>query len=138
MAVPIPKILPTPKVNIRAVSRIGRELHHLLHGGWVDCPLRSRTARLLLILAVGIPAVALALQVTRVARAARFGSRLVPSAGPSPCYRRRRGLFIHSKADFNLHIPANAAWFAVCVALAMAPGPFRLPPRARLVHPPLC
>jgi O-antigen ligase len=27
------------------------------------------------------------------------------------------GLLVHSFADFNLHIPANAAWFAVCAAL---------------------
>jgi len=31
------------------------------------------------------------------------------------------GLLVHSLADFNLHIPANAAWFAVCAALATAP-----------------
>jgi len=30
------------------------------------------------------------------------------------------GLLVHSLVDFNLHIPANAAWFAVCVALATA------------------
>jgi O-antigen ligase len=28
------------------------------------------------------------------------------------------GLLVHSFADFNLHIPANAAWFAVCAAIA--------------------
>jgi O-antigen ligase len=28
------------------------------------------------------------------------------------------GLLVHSFADFNLRIPANAAWFAVCAALA--------------------
>jgi O-antigen ligase len=28
------------------------------------------------------------------------------------------GLLIHSLSDFNLHIPANAAWFAVCAAVA--------------------
>jgi O-antigen ligase len=27
------------------------------------------------------------------------------------------GLLVHSSVDFNLHIPANAAWFAVCAAL---------------------
>ena len=32
------------------------------------------------------------------------------------------GLLIHSFVDFNLHIPANAAWFAVCVALSTIPG----------------
>ena len=32
------------------------------------------------------------------------------------------GLLVHSYADFNLHIPANAAWFAVCVALAVLRG----------------
>ena len=33
------------------------------------------------------------------------------------------GLLVHSLVDFNLHIPANAVWFAVCVALAAAPRP---------------
>jgi O-antigen ligase len=28
------------------------------------------------------------------------------------------GLLLHSFLDFNLHIPANAAWFAVCAAVA--------------------
>lgn len=28
------------------------------------------------------------------------------------------GLLVHSFSDFNLHIPANALWFAVCAALA--------------------
>ena len=28
------------------------------------------------------------------------------------------GVLVHSFLDFNLHIPANAAWFAVCAALA--------------------
>jgi O-antigen ligase len=28
------------------------------------------------------------------------------------------GLLFHSFADFNLHIPANAAWFVVCAAIA--------------------
>jgi O-antigen ligase len=32
------------------------------------------------------------------------------------------GLLIHSFADFNLHIPANAAWFAVCAAIATVPS----------------
>jgi O-antigen ligase len=32
------------------------------------------------------------------------------------------GLLVHSSVDFNLHIPANAAWFAVCVALATGQG----------------
>ncbi|TAM79854.1 MAG: hypothetical protein EPN47_18890 [Acidobacteria bacterium] len=31
------------------------------------------------------------------------------------------GLLVHSFADFNLHIPANAAWFATCVGLSIAP-----------------
>jgi len=34
------------------------------------------------------------------------------------------GLLVHSLADFNLHIPANAAWFAGCAALATSPGSF--------------
>jgi O-antigen ligase len=32
------------------------------------------------------------------------------------------GLLVHSFIDFNLHIPANAAWFAVCAAIATAGG----------------
>jgi len=28
------------------------------------------------------------------------------------------GLLVHSFVDFNFHVPANAAWFAVCLALA--------------------
>jgi O-antigen ligase len=31
------------------------------------------------------------------------------------------GLLVHSFFDFNLHIPANAAWFAVCAGLAVTP-----------------
>jgi len=31
------------------------------------------------------------------------------------------GLLVHSLVDFNLHMPANAAWFAVCAALASMP-----------------
>jgi O-antigen ligase len=33
------------------------------------------------------------------------------------------GLLLHSFVDFNFHIPANAAWFAVCAALATLPTP---------------
>lgn len=33
------------------------------------------------------------------------------------------GLLIHSLFDFNLHIPANAAWFAVCAAWAAGSSP---------------
>lgn len=32
------------------------------------------------------------------------------------------GLLIHSFADFNLHIPANAAWFAICAGLSIVPA----------------
>jgi O-antigen ligase len=32
------------------------------------------------------------------------------------------GLLVHSFVDFNLHIPANAAWFAICAAIATS-GP---------------
>jgi O-antigen ligase len=31
------------------------------------------------------------------------------------------GLLVHSFFDFNLHIEANAVWFAVCAALATSP-----------------
>jgi O-antigen ligase len=37
------------------------------------------------------------------------------------------GLLVHSLSDFNLHIPANAAWFAVCAAMATLPGISRQP-----------
>jgi O-antigen ligase len=39
------------------------------------------------------------------------------------------GLLVHSFADFNLHIPANAAWFAACVAIATCNVPHLLPQR---------
>jgi O-antigen ligase len=32
------------------------------------------------------------------------------------------GFLVHSFADFNFHIPANAAWFAVCAAIATSGG----------------
>jgi O-antigen ligase len=32
------------------------------------------------------------------------------------------GLLVHSFTDFNLHIPANAAWFSFCTAVACAPS----------------
>lgn len=31
------------------------------------------------------------------------------------------GLLVHSLVDFNLHVPANTAWFAFCAALATLP-----------------
>lgn len=33
------------------------------------------------------------------------------------------GLLVHSYVDFNLRIPANAAWFVLCVAVAVQPRP---------------
>jgi len=43
------------------------------------------------------------------------------------------GLLCHSLVDFNLRIPANAAWFVVCLAVATHPGtwPDRVPRRVR-------
>ncbi len=35
------------------------------------------------------------------------------------------GLLVHSFADFNLHIPANADWFSACAGLAVLAGPFK-------------
>jgi hypothetical protein len=32
------------------------------------------------------------------------------------------GLLVHSFTDLNLHIAPNAAWFAVCAAIATAGG----------------
>jgi O-antigen ligase len=43
------------------------------------------------------------------------------------------GLGIHSLVDFNLRIPANAAWFVVC--LAIVTQPYFSTSRARLVIP---
>jgi hypothetical protein len=31
------------------------------------------------------------------------------------------GLLVHSLVDFNLRVPANAAWFVVCLAIATHP-----------------
>jgi len=36
------------------------------------------------------------------------------------------GLLVHSLVDFNLHVPANAAWFAFCAAIATLPRTRRL------------
>jgi O-antigen ligase len=36
------------------------------------------------------------------------------------------GLLVHSLVDFNLHVPANAAWFAVCAAWATCGPPHSL------------
>jgi O-antigen ligase len=43
------------------------------------------------------------------------------------------GLLCHSLVDFNMRVPANAAWFVVCVAIATQPGswPDRSPRVAR-------
>ena len=38
------------------------------------------------------------------------------------------GLFVHSFVDFNLHIPANAAWLGVCAAIAVLPRECRSNP----------
>ena len=38
---------------------------------------------------------------------------LLPTAAALGCC----GLLVHSFVDFNLHIPANAAWFVVCAAI---------------------
>lgn len=35
------------------------------------------------------------------------------------------GLMAHSFVDFNLRVPANAAWFVVCLAMAVHPGSSR-------------
>ena len=34
------------------------------------------------------------------------------------------GLLVHSLVDFNLHIPANAAWFSLCAGLAVSSDPY--------------
>jgi hypothetical protein len=34
-------------------------------------------------------------------------------------------MLVHSLVDFNLHIPANAAWFAVLAGIATAEKPLR-------------
>ncbi|MGO8734245.1 MAG: O-antigen ligase family protein [Terriglobia bacterium] len=40
------------------------------------------------------------------------------------------GLLVHSFVDFNFHVPANAAWFAACVAIATVNVPHLPPQRA--------
>ena len=54
----------------------------------------------------------------------RYPAGWMPFAAALGCC----GLLVHSFADFNLHIPANAAWFAVCAAVATCP-PKNLPGR---------
>ena len=39
------------------------------------------------------------------------------------------GLLVHSFVDFNLRIPANAAWFVVCLAIATHPRSAQNNPR---------
>ena len=38
------------------------------------------------------------------------------------------GLMVHGLADFNLHIPANAAWFSLLIGLAVSPARLRRTP----------
>jgi O-antigen ligase len=38
------------------------------------------------------------------------------------------GLMVHGLADFNLHIPANAAWFSLLIGLAVSPAGLRRTP----------
>jgi len=50
------------------------------------------------------------------------GSGWIPFGAALGCC----GLLVHSFFDFNLHLPANALWFAFCLALATtAPGPVK-------------
>jgi len=67
-------------------------------------------------------------------RASAFGPRISVSFSPAHSPESRLpnrvslmqlgaaigccGVLVHSFVDFNLHIPANAAWFAVCAAIA--------------------
>jgi len=44
------------------------------------------------------------------------------------------GLLIHGLADFNFHIPANALWFAVCLAAATSPSPEPAEPSRHPAH----
>ena len=41
------------------------------------------------------------------------------------------GLLVHGLADFNFHIPANALWFAICLAAATSPSPASAEPAHR-------
>jgi O-antigen ligase len=41
------------------------------------------------------------------------------------------GLLLHSFVDFNFHVPANAAWFAACLAIATCNVPRHFPQRYR-------
>ena len=44
------------------------------------------------------------------------------------------GLLVHSLSDFNLHVPANAAWFVACAAISQLPHFPQLRERARSRH----
>jgi hypothetical protein len=44
------------------------------------------------------------------------------------------GLMAHSFVDFNLRVPSNAAWFVVCLAVAVHPRSFRR--KRRRINPP--
>ena len=64
----------------------------------------------------------------------------VPAASPHDWLRLGAtiacgGLLLHSFSDFNLHIPANAAWFAFCAGAAMTTTSLARPVRQRLRHP---
>ncbi len=48
----------------------------------------------------------------------RYESGWIQMGGTVACC----GLLIHTLVDFNLHIPANAIWFAFCAGLAMLSG----------------
>ena len=92
--------------------------------------------------------------VSRSFRTSDFGLRTSDALCPVPCNLSRVtwfrlaaavgccGLLVHSFADFNLHIPANAAWFAVCAAIATsgrrkAVGSRQLAVAAGLPRPPV-
>jgi hypothetical protein len=68
-------ILQNSKVNMTAFSTSRHVLFRLIHGGDISFPLRSTFPRLALILLVAVPGVLPACQATRIAMAARFGSR---------------------------------------------------------------
>lgn len=60
----------------------------------------------------------------------KMRARLASSSGSIQigCALGCCGLLVHSFVDFNLHIPANAAWFAVCLGVATVPAVARLDP----------
>jgi hypothetical protein len=55
------------------------------------------------------------------------------ATGPS-CLSEITGILVHSFIDFNLQIPANAAWFYVLCVLTVSTAPIESHQRVRRVR----